>query len=634
MPNNQPFLMMNEKGDYKSFDFSPWGGIDGFLEASKTQGANSSLVNLIPDLYRARDMTATAIATMPFEICNDSEEVIDASDDWTDILGGLPNPQRTLYLIASSLCGGSAYLRPDATSRMVIDLQYCAPTTIIPWIDLNGLQYFERVTQQGKSERLMPDELIYFWLPDANVEIGPAAAHPMGTATQSALLSYGMATSLTKIAERGFIPPTLLAITGMVNPTDRDKTEKWYNSWLRGAFTQIAKIINGEKMDVKQVGAGMEQLKGTYVELKRHVKEDIAQAFGIPSALFMSDNAFASEYDALIKQWYSSSIFTTIYHTIEEVLTDQYLNRYAKDSKYYWRFKPEYLNAFQADESARSASVNTLTQALDKSPELAAWVMEYVLGYDLSEEAEADLTAIIAQKKADAQAVQQQMTNAQPGTQDMPAEPADPSDPPSPEDVPPAKAIHLTAPMIKDLEAWSGRALAWYKKGKGKAEDWECKALPDDIADGIRARLRAAKNELDIVKAFEISNTSKPRAVKSEALVLADAINNYVSNQEPAREAAAPIYIKTDALTMHEETDMTAITKALDSLKSQNIVVNVPQQPAPNVNVNVPQQPAPVVNVTNEVKPADTVINNAPAKPVKVKITRDYRGDITGAEAE
>ena len=482
MPNNQPFLMVNEKGDYKSFDFSPWGGIDGFLEASKTQGANSSLVNLIPDLYRARDMTATAIATMPFEICDENEVVVDASDDWVDMLGGLPNPQRTLYLIASSLCGGSAYLRPDATTRRVIDLQYCAPSSIIPWIDMNGLNFFERVTQQGKSERLAPDELIYFWLPDSNVEIGPAAAHPMGTATQSALLSYGMATSLTKIAERGFIPPTLLAITGMVNPSDRDKTEKWYNSWLRGAFTQIAKIINGEKMDIKQVGAGMEQLKGTYVELKRHVKEDIA-------------------------------------------LTDQYLNRYSK-VKYYWRFKPEYLDAFQADETSRAASVNTLTQALDKSPELASWVMEYVLGYDLSEEAEADLSAIIAQKKADAQTVAQQMNGAQPA-QDAPVEPIDPTDPPSPEDVPPAKAIHLTAPMIKDLEAWSGRALAWFKKGKGKAEDWECKALPDDIADGIRERLRKVQNELDIVKAFEISNTTT--ATKSDALVLAEAINKAIA---------------------------------------------------------------------------------------------------------
>ncbi|MFM2456617.1 hypothetical protein QU896_29295, partial [Citrobacter freundii] len=90
------------------------------------------------------------IATMPFEICDENEVVVDASDDWVDTLGGLPNPQRTLYLIASSLCGGSAYLRPDATTRRVIDLQYCAPSSVIPWIEMNGLNFFERVTQQGK----------------------------------------------------------------------------------------------------------------------------------------------------------------------------------------------------------------------------------------------------------------------------------------------------------------------------------------------------------------------------------------------------------------------------------------------------------------------------------------------------
>ena len=49
-------------------------------------------------------------------------------------------------------------------------------------------------------------------------------------------------------------------------------------------------------------------------------------------------------------------------------------------------FRPETLDAFQDDENERGQAVGTLTNALNTNPKIAMWVMEHVLGYDLTEE--------------------------------------------------------------------------------------------------------------------------------------------------------------------------------------------------------------------------------------------------------
>ena len=89
------------------------------------------------------------------------------------------------------------------------------------------------------------------------------------------------------------------------------------------------------------------------------------------------------------------------------------------------------------------------------------------------------------------------------------------------------RTVRLTAPMLKDLKTWADMSLRFMRKGKSLPIDFECKSLSDEMADGIRDRLRIAKNEGDILKAFEIENES-PKT--SEILALADAINKAVEN--------------------------------------------------------------------------------------------------------
>lgn len=492
----------------KGFDFSAWGGIEGFLRASKTgqTGNFAALIRLVPDLAKAVDMTATAVAAMPFEFQNDDGSVSDSSSDWQNALGGLPNPQRLVYLLAASLCGGEAYVLPFRTPKAVVDLQYLAPATIEPYIDINGLQYFSRTTQQGKSDNyIKPTEILYFWLPDSNVEVGPAENNPIANALQDAQAVYSLKNTIRIYGERGFVPITLLGAKGMPNPAEREKSEKFFDRLLRGGFDVLAKIFNADSLEIKRLGAGMEELKQSYKELRDDAKTSIADSFGIPTALFMADQAYASEFNALRRQWYTSGRLVSIYQTIEEVMTSQLLAAYKKRM----RFNPQAMEVFQEHEANTAAALSTFVSAVSADPRTAKLGMG-ILHYDLTDEQAAELDAMIAKKEKEPDAPPPVDENAEPEETEE-EEPATDNPPeveeeePTTDEPPAPKSLGLSADDIKDLALWCEKARAWQAKGKSSAVDWENKHLSETIAAPIRLKLAQAQTEADITAAFDFT---------------------------------------------------------------------------------------------------------------------------------
>lgn len=492
MAKNAMFTDIGE--GVKTINFDAYGGIEGFLALS-SNGSNSltQLLRRVNPWYaKAQDMTSLAVSELPFDILNERGDIIDSSADWQNVTGVMADPQDMLYKLASSLCSGAAYVIPTYTSRMVVNLQYCAPQTIQAQIDTNGLQYLTRTTAQGKSGRYYPaglddapagsfdGEMMYFWLPDSDVEIGPALSHPAGVAQLSVELLLAQDASLKILAERGFIPPTLMSVKGMPNIKDRADTELWYNRWIRGFSNQVAKLINAETMNLQKAGASIDEIASGYPPLTRQAIENIGTAYGIPAALYMSDAAFASELDGLIKVWYTTSVFIRIYHTIEKTFNTQLLERFG------WRmkFKPETLDAFQAEEVDRSSAWATYVNA-GADPIGAARMLGIEIPDGLTFEE-------IFPPKVEAPA---------------------PVAPPA-EVVQTTDTVNLDADMVKDLNLWRQVAVKRHRQGLAPAVDWECKALPDTIADGVRDRLRAAITEADVLGAFEI------RAVQVDPLVM------------------------------------------------------------------------------------------------------------------
>ena len=380
-----PNINIISNGVLKSIDFSPWGGIDGFLEAS-VSGANSNrLRKLVSWLNKAVNMTANAVAQLPYSIYDKAYNIVELETAW----GGVKNPQTLLSLVSASLCSGQAYCLVDTTGRAIVDIQYLMPQTMKCNFDSNGEPASFTRTMQTGTKVYQPEQVLYFWLPDDTVETGPAAITPMINATLPAGLIAAMDDSLRQYGERGFIPPMILAASGMTNKSDVEKTERWWNAFLRGWTRTVAKIINAEKMTPTVVGAGMDELRGTYIQITRQQIENIASSFNIPLSLFLSNAANYATANADRKTWYETGVFVNIYQTVEDTLSTQLFSRFGWDME----FEPEGLDAFQEDENAKAGSLSALASAFAANPE-AALIAAEVLGYDLTEKQIAAINAL------------------------------------------------------------------------------------------------------------------------------------------------------------------------------------------------------------------------------------------------
>jgi len=480
-------------------------------------------------------MTANAVSALPFDILRENGEPYDTSADWKNKTGGLESPESLFYLLASSLCFGRAYLIPQLTSRAIVDMQFVAPQTVRAEITRDGLKWFDRTTDKGAVSRYYPIEseldpvMVYFWLPDSDVEIGPALTHPAGNALLSARLLFNMDGTIATYAERGFIPPTVLGAKGMPGPAEREKAERWWDRFFRGKTDIAAKIINTEALSVVKVGAGMEDIRGAYPELTKQMIENIATAFGIPSGLFMSDMAFATEIKHLIKIWYTTSAFVKVYKAIETGFNEQVLKPWGLKLK----FDPNAIDAMQEEEMERATAFSTYVNA-GMRPSVAA----EMLGIELPQGVEfADLDADMAAKQqreqllAEAQAArfQPQEKEEKPDeeqekpTEDKPAEER------VREERKAADPLTLTSDQIKELNLWRQIAERNWRKGKGACADFEVKTLPAEMADDIRERLKYVTGKEDIGQAFEVTGAPAHQDINVEALkMVADAINRAV----------------------------------------------------------------------------------------------------------
>lgn len=538
-------LKVTELGDnLRGINLEYWGGLQGFLDATSNgasggQSTAQQLRQVVPWLAKATDMTANAVASLPFDITNESGDIVDSSDDWKNKTGGLEIPSQIFQKLAASLCLGKAYLIPKYTSKYIVDLQYVAPHTVTPEINMNGLQWLDRSTDKGKYERYYPmdskqkPEMMYFWLPDSDVEVGPALSFPAGAALLSARLLFSMDGTIQTYSERGFVPATILSAKGMPGAGEREKAENWWNRFLRGWTKETAKIMNAEAMDIKQVGAGMEQLKGAYSELTKQAIENVGTAYGIPAALFMSDMAYASEANAMIKVWYETSAFVKIYTTIENTFNQQLFSRYGLKMS----FHPETLDVFAEDEVKAATAFKTYVDA-GILPSVASQMVGMELPKGITPEM---LDAQVERKQkmeeeqsrvnAEAQMAKLQAIN---GGKDGKETEKEVEEKPrllekekkaiEPEE---EKSISLSAEQIKELNLWRQIAERNDRKGKGRAIDFECKHLPEDVQIDIRKKLAS---DMDVAQAFEISqpvtNVQKVTGYDSEALkALAEAIN-------------------------------------------------------------------------------------------------------------
>lgn len=250
----------------------------------------------VPWLFRGVQLRAEMIASMPFEI-RKGETVIDASEDYQNVVEFLPDPEGLFWLLEASTClTGTAYLLPTSNRYAeargtASELLYAAPATMRPLFnkETGALIGYERKVN-GRRIELKPEQVLAYWFPDPYVEFGPPLHYPAQAAVAASGVLLNMDEFVAAFWKRGAIKTTLVALEGVNDEKERARfKEVWRKAMqgLRNAWDSL--IVNAKSVTATIIGEGVKDLQNT--ELSQGKREDIAAALSIPQSKLFSGSA-------------------------------------------------------------------------------------------------------------------------------------------------------------------------------------------------------------------------------------------------------------------------------------------------------------------------------------------------------
>ena len=428
----------------------------------------------VPFLNRAVNLRANALSSLPFAIVRDDSGVeIDSSEDYSNALGFLPNPQRLLYLVESSLfLMGRSYLFRSYNRVKTLDLRYVLATSISPEFDADkGLVGFKRQLANRTLE-LEPEDLVYFWQLDPYVEIGPANSSPAMAALSAADVLFNVDQFASSFFERGAIKVTLLTTKGPVPEQERNRLKSWWSRLFRGSDSAWnSEIVQADAIEPVVLGEGVGELSDS--ELVKEKREDIATAAGIPMTLLWSTEASGLGGGGVVesdeRKFYEQTVVPQA-RFVEGVLNEQVF----RPMGLRWAFRPETLDVFQEDEGKRAQS---LTQYVSAGFRLS--VAAQILGVELPEGMDyEDLDRMKEEDKE--QAIERQREQFG----NMPQQQGNPQG-------------YGQQAMRADLDRWERKAL-----NKGVDCSFESQYIPETVAERIRELLAGAATEEEVKAAF------------------------------------------------------------------------------------------------------------------------------------
>jgi hypothetical protein len=498
--------------------------------------------------FRAVNKRAIAAANVPFQILR-GEEVVDDSTNWTNAVKFLPKPKDLIKRVSLSLTfKNAAYLlQGKDVLHQVKGLHFLVPTTINPVVkaDTGEVDYYER-SINGRIERIAADDkkLVKIWLLDHTTELLPSKNTSVQSIFNSVGSIYFADLFVRNFYERGGVKPTVLALKGAIFNEKKEDIERGWSRFLRNLSRFSSKIFNAETMDVKPIGAGVDDLKNN--EVYRQAIENIALGVGMPTSHLLSDWDSYATATVDYMMWQRDDIFPLC----EAIAEDLNLQVFTPMGLHL-DFMTEVSDSETQDPVAQSKAYETYVLAGIK-PSVAA----QLVGLEMPDGIEYDELDAMAEKKQAQEEAKQQADRdqqmalqaaKQPKDEPKPVEDEKPKKP-----AVPAKAAWIpTLDEYKELDVWREVALRRFKKGDGLDFEYQPHygGLPDALTFSIRTALLSAGSADEIKAAFEIrldnvTETPAPEYKTNEIRLLADALNNFAAKavtETPTQQPAVII---------------------------------------------------------------------------------------------
>jgi hypothetical protein len=542
--------------------------------------------------FRAFNLKANTVGNMPFALYKASpagdperktnikavdemaeDEEVDNSANWTNAVGFLPNPSELLRLATLSYMATNTIYNiktGDVLGRRVKGLRHAVADSFHPWANATGtaLDYIERhvgstIEKYGvDGKSLTPgvkSSLVYLWRLDHTTELLPSPNTEALAIMEAAGVMYYKNFWIKHFYQRGGIKPTLIAMQGLIDKDAKEKKEQEWSRWLLGlgqkAFSNVARIFNAEKMDVRPIGDGVGDMKDNTIH--QDALADIAMGTGMPLSLLVANSANYATAKEEKSTWYENDIIPLC-----NWIAFEYNRQVFEPMGLRLEFHPETLDPQQEDETERAQAMMQYAGVLEKCQSKEIFMgLSALMGLEVPPELEAALDAHFAEKERKEKEMQAQMQQGGytvgPDGKPLPAQNQPPKDgegkpvgdkePMMDEEaedeeekkpVPPQfqrKVWTPTAPEAEEMRVWY--EVAQRKLKRAESLDFEYQphhgGVPAEVAEGIKTKLLTATTPDDVRQAFVIAETVTPApeykaetvSVSPDIMALAESIN-------------------------------------------------------------------------------------------------------------
>lgn len=327
----------------------------------------------VPPLYRAVELRASAIGTIPAKLYKDDIEV-----DWPFVqnLGTLlQNTERSLLLY------GAAYWLRVYKGRTLTGFRVLNPrfVTVMPDANATVINPLENVRfQWGGSNDFASwtlDDIVYFREPSVRDEITPGLA-PASVALQSAQLGHYRTRFVSHFFEGGAQPVTIMNLPEAMDESEFQRFRTEMRSSISNVFNAFKMIfMRSPDIKIEQLTPPINSLM--LPELYQEAITSISMVLGVPRTMLEASAANYATADSDRQSFWRETVIPRL-SMLQQTINEQVFY----PLRHELNFTPEALDVMQTDEAARAGSLLQLVQA--GVPLRGA--ME-ILGYDGIDEA-------------------------------------------------------------------------------------------------------------------------------------------------------------------------------------------------------------------------------------------------------
>ncbi len=321
----------------------------------------------VPWLFRSVNLRANTIADMPWSIMKGKTEIV-TSDKDDERIGTLPQELSWIKPVSGKgtdptqdslvdllrkteldLClHGAAYWKRDSNRVRTRAFRRFLPQTIRPIFDPDaGLVDFVRtVPGAAEGKRFTTDELVWWWLPAVEAELGPGVS-PATVALRAAGLMANIDTYAEGFFQRGAINTTILTVEGNPPRSELDRLEQWWKRLLGGvrkAFETIA-----VKASIKPIVVGQAPKDLALDTLTEAKRRDVSTAIGVPMSVLDDKSANFATAKVSLLSFYHLTVMPEL-EVVEGGLNRQIFSPLG----YEFRFHPELIEALEEEEAMKA----------------------------------------------------------------------------------------------------------------------------------------------------------------------------------------------------------------------------------------------------------------------------------------